>query len=363
MTNILYTSRRRIGFAASLTFAVITLCHTPHVLAAESGPAASLPNEGRLPSLEGATAWLNSKPLTRDQLLGKVVLIDFWAYSCINCLREAPYIKAWDEKYRNQGLVVIGVHTPEFRFETNLDNIQRAVDRAGLTYPIAVDSDQSIWSDFGNQYWPALYFIDVHGHIRHHQFGEGHYEQSEHMIQALLSERAAPTTAPLTNITPQGKGAEAPPDFADLGSSETYLGYKRQAGFVSEQTLQEEAPNDYSFSALNLNQWGLQGRWTVNPEQIVLNAPNGIIAYRFHARDLHLVLGREKGAPAVHFQILIDGKAPGENHGVDTDSAGRGTITETRLYQLIRQNGPITDHTFEVRFEESGVDAYSFTFG
>ncbi|GBR51132.1 cytochrome c biogenesis protein [Neokomagataea thailandica NBRC 106555] len=291
------------------------------------------------------------------------MLVDFWTYSCINCLREAPYIKAWEKKYQSQGLVVIGVHTPEFRFETNIDNIKHAIDREGITYPVAVDSDRRIWDAFNNHYWPALYFIDAQGRIRHHQYGEGNYDLSERVIQALLSERGSIAGTEGKDGIALGEGAEAPPDLDDIGSAETYLGYDRQAGFVSASDLRAEVSSDYSLPALALNQWGLQGTWTVNPDKVILDKQQGTIAYRFHARDLHLVLGRVSGTSPVHFQVLIDGKAPGADHGVDTGPDGKGVVSETRLYQLVRQKGSVTDHTFEIRFDSPGVEAYSFTFG
>ncbi|WP_246375894.1 thioredoxin family protein [Gluconacetobacter takamatsuzukensis] len=367
-------ARRRVGLLAALALlgseAGGGRCALAHTVAGNGAGAASelsargeLPVEGEMPSLDGAVAWLNSPPLDTRHLRGKIVLVDFWAYSCINCIRTEPYIRAWADKYRDRGLVVIGVHTPEFRFETNIANIRRAADRFGMTYPIAVDSDRSIWNAFGNQYWPALYFIDAQGRIRHHQFGEGEYDTSERVIQQLLAEAAGEGAAGGEMVVPHAQGAEAAPDMANIGSEETYLGYARATGFASAGSARRDASKSYTSGTLALNQWSLLGVWTVGAEHATLDAPGGAIAYRFRARDLHLVLGCVAGGKPVRFQVLIDGAPPGADHGSDIDGAGEGVVTETRLYQLVRQSGAVRERTFEIRFSDPGVAAYSFTFG
>ncbi|MFW7270107.1 thioredoxin family protein [Gluconacetobacter sp. Hr-1-5] len=345
-------------------------CALAHTVAGSRGSDASalsshgdLPVEGVMPSLDGAVDWLNSPPLDTRDLRGKVVLVDFWAYSCINCIRTEPYIRAWAEKYRNQGLVVIGVHTPEFRFETNIANIRRAADRFGMSYPIAVDSNRAIWNAFGNQYWPALYFVDAQGRIRHHQFGEGEYDTSERVIQRLLTEAAGEGMAAAGLVAPHAQGAEAAPDMAEIRSEETYLGYERARGFASPQSIRPDASKSYTFGDLALNRWSLQGAWTVGAEHATLDAPGGAITYRFRARDLHLVLGCVAGGKPVRFQVLVDGAPPGADHGSDIDGTGEGIVTDTRLYQLVRQSGPVRERTFEIRFPDPGIAAYSFTFG
>jgi cytochrome c biogenesis protein CcdA/thiol-disulfide isomerase/thioredoxin len=323
----------------------------------------SLPIEGTLPSLDGAVQWLNSEPLTAEQLRGKVVLVDFWTYSCINCIRTVPYVRAWAEKYKDQGLVVIGVHAPEFAFEKKIDNVKRAIQNFGITYPVAVDNDFKIWRAFGNSYWPAHYFIDIEGRIRHHHFGEGDYEESERIIQELLAEAKGGRRTAGGFVTPDAQGAEAAPDLARVRSGETYAGYQRAAGFASPETIGADEARDYTVGRLRLNQWGLAGNWTVGAEQAVLNQPGGAISYRFRARDLHLVLGPARNGKPVQFQVTIDGKAPGENCGADIDADGKGTVSETRLYQLVRQCGDVQERTFEIRFLDGGVEAYVFTFG
>ena len=333
-------------------------------VAAESLPArrSGLPYEGRLPSLDGAVEWLNAPPLTSGQLRGKVVLVDFWTYSCINCIRTLPYIRAWAEKYKDQGLVVIGVHTPEFAFEKRIGNVRQAVEQFKIRYPVAVDSDFRIWRAFGNSYWPALYFIDASGQIRHHQFGEGGYEQSEAVIQALLQEAGAQTagTAP---VRFDMSGAQAAPDLDNVRSQETYIGYRQASGFASPEGLRAGAASGYTITEPRLNRWGLSGNWTVDAEQATLNRAGGGIAYRFRARDLHLVLGPGADGKPVRFRVTVDGKAPGASHGTDTDADGNGTVTQTRLYQLVRQSGEVGEHTFDIRFLDPGVQAFVFTFG
>jgi cytochrome c biogenesis protein CcdA/thiol-disulfide isomerase/thioredoxin len=323
----------------------------------------SLPIEGTLPSLDGAVQWLNSEPLTAEQLRGKVVLVDFWTYSCINCIRTVPYVRAWAEKYKDQGLVVIGVHAPEFAFEKKIDNVKRAIKNFGITYPVAVDNDFKIWRAFGNSYWPAHYFIDADGRIRHHHFGEGDYEESEQVIQELLAEAKGGRRTAGGFVTPDAQGAEAAPDLARARSGETYVGYKRASNFASPEEVSADQAQDYTAGQLRLNEWSLAGNWTVGAEQAVLNQAGGAISYRFRARDLHLVLGPGRNGKPVRFQVTIDGKAPGASRGADIDAGGNGTVTETRLYQLVRQEGDVRERTFEVQFLDAGVEAYVFTFG
>jgi cytochrome c biogenesis protein CcdA/thiol-disulfide isomerase/thioredoxin len=324
---------------------------------------ADLPVEGNLPSLAGAVAWLNSPPLTAESLRGKVVVVDFWTYSCINCLRSIPYVRAWADKYRNQGLVVIGVHAPEFAFEKDADNVRRAVKELKLDYPIAIDNNYAIWNGFDNEYWPAHYFIDAEGRIRHHHFGEGDYAESEKIIQQLLAEAGKP--AMLGNVVQvSANGAEAAADTADVQSPETYIGYARAENFASTDPAAADAPHPYALAPqLALNQWGLTGDWTVMGERAVLNEADGWITYRFHARDLHLVLGPGSDGKPVRFRILIDGKVPNSDHGADVDAQGDGTVTEHRLYQLVRQSRAVADRTFEIQFLDPGVQAFAFTFG
>jgi cytochrome c biogenesis protein CcdA/thiol-disulfide isomerase/thioredoxin len=330
---------------------------------ARQSDRSSLPIEGTFPSLDGAVQWLNSAPLTAEQLRGKVVLVNFWTYSCINCVRTVPYVRAWAQKYKDQGLVVIGVHTPEFAFEKKIDNVKRAIQSFGVTYPVAVDNDFKIWRAFGNSYWPAHYFIDMDGRIRHHHFGEGDYEESEQVIQELLAEANGGRRTAGGFVTPDAQGAEAAPDLARARSGETYVGYQRASGFASPDRIGADEARDYTVGRLRLNQWGLSGNWTVGAEQALLNQAGGAISYQFQARDLHLVLGSGWDGKPVRFQVTIDGKAPGASRGADIDASGNGTVTETRLYQLVRQEGGIRERTFEVRFLDAGVEAYVFTFG
>lgn len=322
-----------------------------------------LPVEGALPALDGATAWLNSAPLTTQSLRGKVVLVDFWTYSCINCIRTLPYLRAWAETYREQGLVVIGVHSPEFAFEKKLDNVKAAVDRFGITYPVAVDSDFHIWRAFRNTYWPALYFVDAEGRIRHHQFGEGGYERSEQVIRDLLAEAAGRAPAHAEMVAPHASGAEAAPDLAARRSGETYLGSAQATGFASLQGLGTGRPQDYTVGDLAPNRWGLSGAWTVASDHVRAEAPDAALAYRFEARDLHLILGPGPEGRPVRFRVTLDGDAPGADHGADTDADGYGVIADTRLYQLVRQSGAVRGRRFEIRFLARGANAYAFTFG
>lgn len=322
-----------------------------------------LPVEGALPALDGATAWLNSAPLTTQSLRGKVVLVDFWTYSCINCIRTLPYLRAWAETYREQGLVVIGVHSPEFAFEKKLDNVKAAVDRFGITYPVAVDSDFRIWRAFRNTYWPALYFVDAEGRIRHHQFGEGGYERSEQVIRDLLAEAAGRAPAHAEMVAPHASGAEAAPDLAARRSGETYLGSAQATGFASPQGLGTGRPQDYTVGDLAPNRWGLSGAWTVASDHVRAEAPDAALAYRFEARDLHLILGPGPEGRPVRFRVTLDGDAPGADHGADTDADGYGVIADTRLYQLVRQTGAVRGRRFEIQFPARGANAYAFTFG
>ncbi len=321
-----------------------------------------LPVEGSAPSLDGAVEWLNSQPLTTEQLRGKVVLVDFWTYSCINCIRTIPYVKAWAEKYADQGLVVIGVHAPEFAFEKKIDNVKKAVGDFKIGYPVAIDNDYSIWRAFENSYWPAGYLIDAKGQIRYHHFGEGNYGRTEKAIQDLLHEAGSQTTASVP-VAPDAKGVEAGPDLRNIRSAETYLGYEQAANFASPEGLQADTARNYTIAEPGLNGWGLSGTWIVGRDQATLDQPGGGITYRFSARDLHLVLGPGAGDKPIRFQVKIDGKAPGPDHGSDIDADGNGTVTATRLYQLVRQSGKVAARNFEIRFLDPGVQAYAFTFG
>jgi thiol-disulfide isomerase/thioredoxin len=321
-----------------------------------------LPIEGELPSLDGATGWLNSQPLTAPGLRGKVVLIDFCTYTCINWLRSLPYVRAWSEKYKDRGLVVIGVHTPEFPFEKDIENIRRAAKNLRVNYPIVIDSDYAIWRAFNNQYWPALYFVDSNGRIRHHHFGEGAYEQSEKIIQQLLADRGAAIRQDLVSV--DARGIEAGADWSNLKSPENYLGFDRTENFASPGGLAADKRRVYAAPPrLRLNQWALSGDWTVAKGLAALNETNGSIAYRFHARDLHLVMGPAARGTSVRFRVRIDGKSPGTAHGIDVDAQGNGTVAEQRLYQLIRQPKPIVDRQFEIEFLSSGAEVFAFTFG
>ncbi|MDI9849257.1 cytochrome c biogenesis protein DipZ [Rhodoblastus sp. 17X3] len=327
-----------------------------------AAPAAGLPIEGRAPSLAGAVEWLNSPPLTVEGLKGKVVLVDFWTYSCINCLRALPYVRAWSEKYRDQGLVVIGVHAPEFAFEKDPANVKRAVADLGLTYPVAIDNDYAIWRAFNNHYWPAHYFIDAQGRIRHHHFGEGDYAGSEKIIQQLLAEAGA-TAAPAGIVKVAATGAQAPPDMAEVLSPETYLGFARAENFASPGGAAQNQAHVYAGADLRLNEWSLSGDWTIGEERADLNRAGGAIAFRFHARDLHLVLGAGADGKPARFRVKIDGAAPGDSAGADIDAQGEGVVSGERLYQLVRQKGAVRDRLFEIEFLDPGVRAYAFTFG
>jgi thiol-disulfide isomerase/thioredoxin len=324
---------------------------------------ARLPVEGELASFDGATGWLNSPPLTPDGLSGKVVLVDFWTYTCVNWLRQLPYLRAWAEKYSDHGLVVIGVHTPEFPFEHNLDNVRRAVQDRRIAYPVATDNNYAVWRAFDNYYWPALYFADAQGNIRHHHYGESEYRQSEMVIQQLLAE-AGFSGFDMDMVSVDPVGLEVAADWDSLRSAENYTGYERTENFASPGGALPGKPHVYTFPAeLRLNEWALSGDWTMEEGAVTLNAVDGQIANRFHARDLNLVMGPAAPGSAVRFRVLIDGQPPGDAHGDDVDGEGDGTVREQRLYQLIRQHDRITDHIAEITFLDPGVQAYSFTFG
>jgi thiol-disulfide isomerase/thioredoxin len=311
-----------------------------------------LPVEGRLPGFGSAAGWLNSEPLSADDLRGKVVLADFWTYTCVNWLRTLAWLRAWHEKYRDHGLIVVGVHTPEFWFEHDPDNVSWAAQEMGVAYPVALDPDYRVWSDFGNRYWPAVYLADAQGRIRYHHFGEGDYDECERAIQMLLREAGAHGIGEdLVSPTPEGFEVQA--DWANLQSPETYLGSEQGRGLVSNALP----------DALRLNQWDLAGDWTIEAGACVSNAHGAAIAFRFHARDVNLVLRVGEEGASVPFQVRVDGEAPGGDGGLDLDAAGRGTVTQPRLYQLVRVQGPIVDRTFEIEFGAPGAEAYVFTFG
>ncbi|MGH3119322.1 MAG: redoxin domain-containing protein [Gaiellales bacterium] len=324
---------------------------------------AALPVEGHLPGFDGATGWLNSSPLTPAELRGRVVLVDFWTYTCINWLRTLAFVRAWAAKYRDLGLVVIGVHTPEFPFEREVENVREAAQAMRVEYPIALDSDYGVWSAFANRYWPAVYLADAEGRIRYHHFGEGEYDEGEWMIQHLLREAAGEgIDNELVSVAPDGFEAQA--DWTNLRSPETYLGYEQAQNFASPDGAAFDEPRTYvAPDSLELNRWALSGDWTIERRASVLNRADGRIAFRFHARDVHLVLRqRERGAP-VPFRVLVDGEPPGDARGLDVDGEGHGTLSQPRLYQLIRERGSIADRTFEITFLAPGVEAYVFTFG
>ena len=360
-----FLTRISLSGTNDLEQSLVDRLRTPAQSAQTTPAGGTEPNlgvEGGFPSLSGATAWLNSPPLTPESLKGKVVLIDFWTYSCINCLRTIPYIKAWAEKYKDHGLVVIGVHTPEFAFERDVDNVRRAVSDLKIGYPVAIDNDYKVWRAFDNEYWPAHYFIDAQGRTRYHHFGEGDYDGSERVIQRLLAE-AGNSGVPQSLVSVEASGAEAAPSEGDDKSPETYIGYNRDDNFVSPGGIVEDENHLYDSADPKLNQWSLSGDWLVSGERATLNSDSGKITYRFHARDLHLVLGPAADGKPIQFRVTIDGQAPGEDHGADTDADGHGVVSGQRLYQLIRQSGAIKDRTFEIQFLDPGVHAYAFTFG
>jgi thiol-disulfide isomerase/thioredoxin len=355
MSQAVDRHRRRFLGAAAMTLAA-----APFGL---FGSPSRLPIEGDLPALHGATSWLNSEPLTKGGLRGKVVLVDFWTYSCINWRRSLPYVRAWAARYREHGLVVIGAHSPEFAFERDLDNVRQAAQMAMIDYPIAIDNDFAIWRAFGNEFWPALYFIDEKGHIRHHKFGEGDYDQSEAVIQLLLEEAGVRGFGPgLASVN--ASNSELAADWPDLKSGENYVGYERTENFTSPGGAVMDKIHSYvSPAELKLNHWGLAGDWTTAKHEIRSNSAHSRITYQFHARDLHLVMGPETRGVPVQFRVLIDGHMPGSARGTDVDEQGNGTVVESRMYHLIRQEKPIVDRRFEIEFLDRGAEAYSFTFG
>jgi thiol-disulfide isomerase/thioredoxin len=317
-----------------------------------------------LASLGRATAWLNSAPLTAADLQGKVVLIDFWTYTCINWLRTVPYVRAWANRYKEQGLVVIGVHTPEFTFEEDVDNVRRSANERGITYTIAVDNDRAIWNGFGNHYWPALFFVDRSGRVRDHHFGEGSYEESETRIRELLASRESSSELERQHASFEAHGPEVGADWGNLKSPETYVGYHKATNFASPGGTAANTRHGYAVPPrLRLNHWALSGDWTMKAEAAALNTSGGRIAFRFHARDLHLIMGPVTRRRAVRFRVLIDGQSPTAGHGTDVDEQGNGKVTEQRLYQLIRQSGSIAERQFEIEFLDAGVEAFAFTFG
>ena len=322
-----------------------------------------LPVEGHLPSFEGATSWLNSEPLTPEGLRGQVVLVDFWTYTCINWLRTAPYVKAWDAKYTDLGLTVIGVHTPEFGFEQNIDNVVAQSRSFGVDYPIAVDSNYGVWEAFANHFWPAIYIADAEGRIRYHHFGEGEYAMTEMVVQQLLVEAGAGGVDPgLVSVEP--KGFEVAADWETLRTPETYVGYGRSAGFASPDSAQFNQPHTYPAPAgLRLNEWAPSGPWTLAQHAAVSDESGARIAFQFQARDVNLVMGPAARGTRVPFRVLLDGKAPADSHGFDVDEEGRGTLADQRLYQLIRQPEPIRERLVEIEFLAAGAEAYCFTFG
>ena len=327
------------------------------------GATAALPVEGHLPGFDGATSWLNSPPLPEADLRGKVVLVDFWTYTCINWLRTLAYVRAWAETYDDHGLVVVGVHTPEFPFERDVDNVREAAKDMTVEYPIALDSDYAIWEGFGNRYWPAVYIADAQGRIRHHQFGEGGYEECERIVQRLLRE-ARGDRIPDDLVPVAAEGFEAQADWTNLQSPETYLGYEQAQNFASPGGAGLDEPRTYvAPDALKLNEWALSGEWTIESGASVLSGREGRIAFRFHARDVHLVMGPPGRGTSAPFRVLVDGEPPGDAHGLDVDEQGQGTLAQQRLYQLVRQRQSISDRTFEITFLAPGVEAYCFTFG
>ena len=347
--------RRHFLGQAAVTLAVTRLGLSATV-------AASRRESRELAAIARAANWLNSPRLTAEQLAGKVVLVDFWTYTCINWLRTLPYLRAWAQKY-TQRFVLIGVHTPEFAFEHNLDNVRRAVDQMKIAHPIVIDNDYAIWRAFKNQYWPALYFIDAKGQIRDRHFGEGRYDQSERTIQRLLADAGSPAEdARLVAV--EATGVEAPADWDALKSPENYVGYDRTQNFTSPGGAEVDRRRLYATpTKLALNQWALAGEWTIGRQAVVLSGDRGRIAYRFHARDLHLVMGPSRRERPVRFRVSIDGQSPGPARGLDADEAGNGTVIDQRLYQLIRQPNPIVDRQFEIEFLDAGVETLAFTFG
>jgi thiol-disulfide isomerase/thioredoxin len=372
-------TRRVIGAAGVLAFAALVVCFGANVLTRfpvmntvradagligiGKGVQGSRGDEGVMPELDGAVGWLNSTPIGTKSLRGKVVLINFWTYTCINSIRPLPYLRSWAAKYKDAGFVVIGAHTPEFSFEHERTNIENALRNLNITFPVAIDSNNKIWNSFDNQAWPAQYLVDAKGRIRYHHFGEGGYDEIEQVIRELLKENGATTPAAgTTSVT--GAGIEAPPDWTNERSPETYVGYRQAENFASPERARRDSVQVYSAPAkLSLNQWALIGSWNANAESGVLQSAPGKIVFRFHSRDLHFVLAPAKDGKPIRFVVRLDGAPPGENHGGDTAADGSGEIREPRLYQLIRQKGRIVDRTFEIEFLDPGVHALDFTFG
>ena len=355
MTRGIDHDRRRFLGTVAMTIAAAHLGKLGTVDAKDGGPL-------ELAAVGSAAEWLNSPRLTPSSLAGRVVLVDFWTYTCINWLRTLPYRRAWAQKYR-QGLVVIGVHTPEFGFEKNVDSVRRAVGQMRVEYPVVIDNDYAIWRAFKNQYWPALYFIDARGRVREHHVGEGEYDRSEMIIQRLLAEAGA--GGPRDGVVSvEASGVEVAADWDSLRSPENYVGYDRTENFASPGGAELDRRRRYAAPArLALNQWALTGEWTMGKEATVLGSPPGRIGYRFQARDLHVVMGPPRPGSPVRFRVSIDGQAPGAAHGIDVDAGGNGTVVEPRLYQLIRQPKPIVERRFEIEFLDAGVEAFAFTFG
>jgi thiol-disulfide isomerase/thioredoxin len=363
MSERIDDDRRRVLGATVMSLVGARLGMLGSVMHQVTPAAEPLPVSGELQSLGRASGWLNSQPLTAAGLRGRVVLIDFWTYTCINWLRQLPYVRAWAETYNASGLVVIGVHTPEFTFEHNVDNVRRAATDIGVEYPVAIDNDYAIWHAFRNAYWPALYLVDAKGKVRYRHFGEGEYEQSEKMIQRVLAESGARDVGRGV-VSVEGRGIEAAPDWRSLRSPETYLGSERTQNFASSHGVVVDGRHVYRAPGrLMLNHWALSGDWTLGREATVLNRANGRLGIRFHARDLHLVMGPASRGTPVRFRVFIDGQPPGAAHGIDVDAQGNGTATEQRMYQLIRQPKPIDDRQFEIEFLDPGVEVFSFTFG
>jgi thiol-disulfide isomerase/thioredoxin len=355
-------NRHRRGFLGATAMAIAAAQFGAFEALTAGTHESPLANEGPLPDLGGAIGWLNSDPLNRKSLHGKVVLVDFWTYTCINSLRPLPYLKHWAERYKDVGLVVIGIHTPEFSFEKEQPNVENAVRELKVAYPVAIDSNYRIWQAFNNEYWPAEYLIDGKGRIRYHHFGEGEYGESERIIQELLKENGAVALDGST-VRVSGKGVEAAPS-EDVRSPETYVGYRRGERFASPERLAQNSPKTYSPPVRpSLNRWGLSGSWNIGGEGAVLAAAPGSIVFRFHSRDLHLVLAPMKNGDPVRFAVKLDGAAPGDNCGSDSAPDGTGEVREPRLYQLIRQKGPVEDRTFEIEFFTPGAQAFVFTFG
>ena len=359
--------RRGLAVALLLSAALTSGCGSPDkpavVAPAEVKSPPNAPANGDMPEFAGGATWLNSTPLTRAGLRGKVVVVDFWTYSCINCLRAMPFINAWYSRYRDFGLVIIGAHSPEFGFEKDADNVRMAIKKFAIEYPVVLDNDFALWKAYNNRFWPAHYFIDATGRIRGHHFGEGKYAESEHTIRTLLTEAGATNLPPPIDAA-AGEGVSAAADVANVASRETYLGFARGANFQSPGSFARDSIKDYQVPAtMALNEWALGGRWLVSREKAQLEAAPGRITFRFKARDLHLVLGPGPAGAPVRFRVLLDGKPPGGDHGMDSDASGAGSVHEQRLYQLIRQKGTVQEHEFTIEFLAPRVEAYSFTFG